>query len=221
MKARALSCVVVAILGSVSGVAWADDVAPAVAAPSTEEGAAATPPEKDAPRPIAAPPSSIADTRPNERTANNVLYAEGLGAGIFYSINYERNVGDFAGRVGFGYVSVSASARSGTSGASASASFMTIPITVSYLGIGSKKHMFELGGGATIISVGANGSAFNVDSSSSSSGSNTAVFGNIITGYRLQPPDGGFFLRVGLNSILGGSALPVLPWPYLALGGTF
>ncbi len=159
----------------------------------------------------------------NERTANNAIYAEGLGAGIFYSLNYDRTFGDFAGRIGFGYVSLHAgvSSANGSSGSSGSASFLSVPITVSYLGIGSKKHMLELGAGATILNVGANASAFDVSSSSSSSGSTTVVLPNAMVGYRLQPPDGGFLLRAGLNVIMGGSELPVLPWPYLALGGTF
>lgn len=228
MKARTLKRVIVAGMccASVASVARAESTKVAsVEAPATADDQAPSPPppEQDKPAAMTAPPPSFANTRSEERTANNVLYAEGLGAGIFYSINYERVFGDFSGRVGFGYASVGVSATNGTgtSGGSASASFLAVPITVSYLGIGSKKHMFEVGGGATIFNEGANASAFNTDSSSHGSGSSTAVLGNVITGYRLQPPDGGFFLRAGLNTILGGTSLPVLPWPYIALGGTF
>jgi hypothetical protein len=226
MKARTLKSVVLGTVCcvAIANVARAESKVASIDAPSTtDDKAEAPPPEQDKPAALTAPPPSLADSHKQERTANNAIYAEGLGAGLFYSINYERVFGDFSGRVGFGYVSIgaTATASNGTTGASASAAFMAIPLTVSYLGIGSKTHMFEVGAGATILNVGEGGSAFDAKSSSSSSGSQTLVLGDVITGYRLQPPDGGFFLRAGLNTILGGSELPVLPWPYLALGGTF
>ena len=172
-----------------------------------------------APAPAAYPPPpgyGRAPGAPVERTANNSIYAEGLGPGLLYSINYDRTFDDFAGRIGFGYVSLSASSGS----ASAHAEMITVPITVSYLGIGSKKHMFEVGAGATILHVGAGASTFAADASETASRSATKVLGAIILGYRLQPPDGGFLLRAGLSPIIG-AASAVLPWPYLALGGTF
>jgi hypothetical protein len=194
-----------------------------VDAPATSDDGAATPaatppPEQDKPAAMAAPPPSLADARQQERSAKNAIYAEGLGAGIYYSINYERAFGDFSGRLGFGYVSLGADVSSGTSSASASASFISVPITVSYLGIGSKTHMFELGAGATIMSLGAGASGFGTNSSSASA---TLVLGDVITGYRLQPADGGFFLRAGLNTLVGLPKWPVIPWPAIALGGTF
>jgi hypothetical protein len=42
-----------------------------------------------------------------------------------------------------------------------------------------------------------------------------------VVGYRFQPPGGGFVLRTGLSPVFAGSSIPVLPWPYLALGGAF
>jgi hypothetical protein len=147
-----------------------------------------------------------------ERTANNSLYAEGLGPGLIYSLNYDRTFGDFAARIGFGYFSLSATAGS----SSASVSYLTVPMTVSYLGIGSKKHIFELGAGASILHVGAGASSFGVESSSSSA---TEVLPVGIIGYRMQPADGGFMLRTGISPVVAGGS--VLPWPYIALGGTF
>ena len=157
---------------------------------------------------------------PAERTAKNAIYVEGLGTGFFYSLNYERVFGEFAPRIGFGYMSVSASApsASGTGMDSAHTSFVSIPMSVSYLGIGSLNHMFEVGAGATIAMVGEGATAINV----SASGSTTMVLGTVTAGYRYQPADGGFLFRGGLNAIIGGSGdWPVLPWPYIALGGTF
>lgn len=230
MKARTLKSVLLAgaCCASISGVARAEQKVAAVDAPSTSDDAAATaaptaPPEQDKPAAMAAPPPSLADAHQQERSAKNAIYAEGLGAGLYYSINYERAFGDFSARLGFGYVSVgtSVSSASGTSGASGSASFLSVPITVSYLGIGSKTNMFELGAGATILNLGANASAFETNSSSRGSASATLVLGDIITAYRLQPADGGFFLRAGLNTLVGLPGFPVIPWPAIALGGTF
>lgn len=192
--------------------AWAAD--PAEEGAPVPAAAPAPPPEG-----YPAPPPEGYGAPPQERTANNSIYIEGLGPGIFYSINYDRTFGDFAGRVGFSYISVSASATTnGNTTSEAHASFMTIPLTLSYIGIGSKKHIFEVGAGATIVHVGAGGSAFAVDEKSGSA-SATAVLGNMIFGYRMQPPDGGFLLRAGLSPIFGGGSF--IPLPYLALGGTF
>lgn len=205
--------------------AWAADPAPSTSAPVTDPMPSTSPPAA----PAAAAPSAEAPAAPpveaeEERTANNALYLEGLGPGLLYSVNYDRTFGDFAGRVGFGYISVSASAGSsdGTTQASASASIFTIPITLSYLGIGSKKNMLELGAGATILHAGAGATTINTNSSSTANGSATLVLPDVIVGYRFQPPHGGFLFRAGLSPIIfPGSSLPVLPWPYVALGGTF
>jgi hypothetical protein len=205
-----ISSLSVGLLAAASG--WADGPPPAVP-PAPVANAPVVQPAADAPRPQTA--------EPEERSANNAVYIEGLGPALFYSINYDRSFGDFAARVGFGYLSVSAGASSGSSGASASASFFSVPITVSYLGIGSKRNMLELGAGATIFHVGAGASGFDTSSSSSASGSSTFVLPVGVVGYRFQPPGGGFVLRTGLSPVFAGSSIPVLPWPYLALGGAF
>jgi hypothetical protein len=208
---------VLALASLVASTALADPIPPSH--PPGDDADARPPAAADAP---AGSTASHAEAAP-ERTANNALYAEGLGSALFYSINYDRTIGDFAARIGFGYLSVSAGATSadGTSGSSASASFLAVPITVSYLGIGSKKNIFELGLGATIFHVGAGASAFNADSKESASAGTTFAFATGIVGYRFQPVDGGLIIRTGIAPIFGGSLVPVLPWPYLALGGVF
>lgn len=156
-----------------------------------------------------------------KRPAKNSIYAEGLGPGLLYSINYDRLIiDDLAVRVGFSYMSFSASAGS----SSASASFLSFPITASYLGVGSPKHILELGGGADIVY--ATGSASGIGASTSGAGVGAA--GTVLIGYRLQPPDGGFNFRVGISPLFGpgfgfggGTSFGVLPWGYLSLGGTF
>jgi hypothetical protein len=212
------------LLGATS--ALADPAATTAAAPDTgSDSAAATPAPAPPEAKHDAPVGAVVDHAPGEeeRSAKNALYLEGLGSALFYSINYDRAFGDFSARVGFSYVSVSANASnaSGTAGASASASFMAIPITINYLGIGSVRNMLEVGAGATILHMGAGASGFDTSSKSSATAATTIVLPTALVGYRFQPADGGFFFRAGIAPIFGGSSLPVLPWPYLALGGTF
>jgi hypothetical protein len=154
-------------------------------------------------------PAPLPSLEPQERTANNAIYIELLGAGFLYSINYERTFGDFAARAGFGYWSISADSDTGVS-------FLAVPLTLSFIGVGSKRHMLELGAGATIYHLGGRSSSWYFDSS----GSDTVVVPMGFVGYRLQPPDGGFFLRTGLNGLVfSGEGFFV--WPYVGLGGTF
>jgi hypothetical protein len=169
---------------------------PPVARPAPPEGRVVYVEREPAPPPPA-----------TERTANNALYIEGLGAGLFYSLNYDHAFGPIAPRIGIGYFSLSG------------ASWVTVPITVSYLGIGSLKHMFEVGAGVSINQFGASASF----AGASSSGSATEVYGVAILGYRYQPPEGGFFLRAGVSPIFGGGSNGgfFLPWPHLGLGATF
>jgi hypothetical protein len=147
-----------------------------------------------------------------ERTANNALYVELLGAGLFYSINYDRRIGDLALRGGLMYFSLSSGTTS--TGDSASASWVGVPLSVSY-NIGSVKHSFEVGAGITIHHISGTASSLGVEST----GSATQVLGHAILGYRYQPPQTGFFLRAGLSPIVGSGVF--LPWPHCGLGATF
>jgi hypothetical protein len=173
-------------------------------------------------------PQPSAPTRTEPKLAPNSIYAEGLGAGLAYSLNYERLVADeVAVRAGFSYLSFGASASSGGQTASASATFMTFPITASYIGIRSGKHALELGGGATIMS--ASGTASGIGASSSGSG--VGALGTAMVGYRIHPLDGGGFnFRVGAMTLMGTgvslsagdpSKFGVIPWFYLSLGASF
>jgi len=166
-------------------------------------------------------------TSSEERTAMNTVYAEGLGAGGMYSVNYERLVfNDLGIHVGFSYWSVSASASGGGSTSTVGGSFFAIPITASYLGISSGAHTLELGGGITIWNISASGS----NGGFVGSASGFMPVGTLIAGYRYQPRAGGFNFRVGASPLFGKglglnannpSAFGVLPWGYLSLGWTF
>ena len=211
--------VAVGILTSAATVRAADDTSP------PQSGAQnATP----APQP-AAGEKPEAPSEGGNHPAPNSIYLEGLGAGLAYSLNYERMVTDDVGvRGGFSYMSFGASATAnGQTVSSAQATFITIPLTVSYIGIRGRSSSLELGGGATLAY--ASGSASGLGSSASGSG--MMPYGVAMVGYRLHPVDhAGFQLRVGLMAIAGEglglsnpnpSSFGVLPWGYLSLGASF
>jgi hypothetical protein len=151
-----------------------------------------------------------------DRSAKNVVFLEGLGPALLYSINYERDISDFAVRLGFEYLSISSAASAGSTSTSSTATFIGVPLTLSYLGIGNHKHIFELGAGGTFLYVGG---AINTLGNSTSSSAAGAI-GTVLLGYRFQPPDGGFFLKVGIAPLFTSFGA-FLPWPYLGLGATF
>jgi len=192
---------------------------------AAEETSAPPPPSQPQPAPAEAPQARGADA--GDHPSPNSVYLEGLGAGLLYSVNYERMVIDEVGvRLGFSYMSFGASATSGGMTSSASATFITVPITASYVGIRSGKHSLELGGGATIAY--ASGSASGIGASASGAGA--MPYGVAMVGYRLHPVDrAGFQLRVGLMAIAGEGlgfspdpkSVGVLPWGYLSLGASF
>lgn len=191
--------------------------------PATAEGSDATAANPSAQEPTAEAPKKPALQGDEPKRAPNSVYAEGLGAGLVYSFNYERLVVEDLGvRAGISYMSFSASAGSD----SASATFITVPVTASYLGVGSKHHILEMGGGMTFAYAG--GSASGVGYSSSGSG--MTVLPDLLIGYRLHPVDGaGFQFRVGAMAFVGKGLgfdddpekVGLLPWFYLSLGASF
>ena len=195
----------------------------------------ATPPMSIQPtaQPTAQRPVDTAAPQPVKKgepaLAPNSVFAEGLGAGLLYSVNYERViVEDLAVRAGFAYWSMSASASSGGTTASSSASYMMFPITVSYLGVRSRNKMLELGGGMTISSTSGAASGFGT----SASGAGVVPLGTALVGYRLHPVEGsGFHFRVGAMAMAGKGmsfsanadpeAFGIIPWGYISFGGSF
>jgi hypothetical protein len=197
-------------------------VAPAPAPAGSAAPAAAAP---AAPVPAAAvtPAAGTGD-----HLAENSIYAEGLGAAILYSINYERVLADMVAlRAGFSYFSASASASDGTTTSSASSTYVFVPITASYLGIRSGKHVLELGAGATMLFLSGSANAAGV----SASAGGVVPFGIAMIGYRLHPVDhAGFQFRIGFNALFGQgiglqnpdpTKIGYIPFPYLSLGASF
>ena len=188
------------------------------AAPATDSTAAATP----APTTVAARPKE------SESPAPNAVYLEALGAGFIYSLDYERLVIDQLGvRVGFGYWWQGAEVTTEKGTTSASGSFLTVPVTVSYLGLRSGKHVLELGAGMAIIHLSGSISGLGVVSA----GLGTTPIGETFVGYRVQPVGAaGLNFRAGAMALVGqglglSAADPkrfvVLPWGYVSFGASF
>jgi hypothetical protein len=152
-----------------------------------------------------------------ERTANNAFYAEGLGPGIVYSLNYERVFDDVVVRGGVGCVF--GEEKSSKPGAETSTKplLLTVPLTVGYIGNGTKWNMLELGAGAVVLHAAANAGTFYVTSRPSAT---TTVLATAIIGYRFQPPRGGLTVRAGLCALVGRYGFLPL-WPYASAGWSF
>jgi hypothetical protein len=147
------------------------------------------------------------------RVARNTIYLEALGSAVLYSINYERFLSDVVSlRLGGSLISLTASDTVTTE----SVSMVAVPITLSYLGLSSGDHAFELGGGATIVSFSARAS----DSGGTSAfGSASGVAGTAIAGYRYAPRAGGINFRAAFTPVFGSGGF--VPWFGLAVGYGF
>ncbi|MDI1452104.1 hypothetical protein, partial [Polyangium sp. 6x1] len=202
------------------------------AAPPAPEGQPAAPEAAPAPAAPAAPAPAKPEPKEEDtkdKPAPNSVFAEGLGAGLWYSLNYERRVIDDLGvRVGVSYISIGATVSQGSASSSASASLLTFPITASYLGVRSGKHALEVGGGVSVTYATA---AASNSFGSSASGSGIGAYGNVMVGYRLHPVDGaGFQFRVGAMALMGPgfnvfgddpTSFGVLPFGYISFGAGF
>jgi hypothetical protein len=209
-----------AVLSSPS-VARADDVtaaqppAAAVPAPPAPQAAAPAPPAGEAPA-----------AHSGDHPSPNSVYLEGLGAGLDYSLNYERVLFDqLALRAGVSYLSFQPAVPPGT--VSATVTYVTVPVTASYIGIRKGSSALELGGGGMVVYTSGAASALGV----SASGGGVLPAAVVMVGYRLHPVDhAGFQFRVGVMALMGeafglSAADPtrfgVIPWPYISFGASF
>jgi hypothetical protein len=159
--------------------------------------------------------SLAAQERNYETMKKNTVFAEALGNGGLYSLNYERLLDDdWSLRVGLSYLGFSGSDGLGTS---VSVGVITVPITSSYLiNLGGSSSYIELGGG--VVPFIATATATGVSGFGGATG--TTVAGTLIAGYRLQPAAGGFNFRAGFTPlyVIGGN---FVVWGGLGLGFTF
>lgn len=179
-------------------------------------------PASEAPDPTADAEESAPAPR-DPREAKNAIYLDLLGPGLLYSINYDRMLtDDLSVRIGFSYLTLGASSSDGQGNtASADFSYWAVPLTVSYLGIGSHSNMLELGGGPILMHVEGSGIVEVEDEETGEVGASATVFALTgMVGYRHQPADGGFVFRIGASPVMAFDA-GFLPWGYLSLGAAF
>lgn len=140
-------------------------------------------------------------------TKREAIYLEGLGAGIFYSFNYDWRFKDQAkglgAKAGLGYTAIDG------------VSVATIPIAVNYL-IGKKRNFLELGLGTTVILLSSNNSTA---ATSDPRVSGTGLMFNGIVGYR-RVSKSGFLLRAGLTPFFTSDTEDLLS-PQISIGYAF
>jgi hypothetical protein len=143
---------------------------------------------------------------------NTAIYLEGLGNGIFYSLNYDtrlkRGIRDGWGiRAGFGLLSIDVVDTS--LNVKGKAILNTVPVAVNYL-IGQKRNALELGIGGTLLYTrlkNLDASDFiNIDPGSSFFDEPLKVYTVCLTsiiGYRYTSLNNGFMFRAGLTPYIG------------------
>ncbi len=157
--------------------------------------------------PSSPPVPYLGDTTPTA-PAWNSIYAEALGSGLVYTLNYERELSSSFGlRVGFGYLPVSAEKKNGTT---VSESATSAPLTLSWLPFGASSSKLEVGAGLSYVDLTKSVRGFPQVNSIGYAG---------ILGYRYEEEDGGFLFRADFTPIilLGGS----YAWGGVSLGFGF
>ncbi len=139
------------------------------------------------------------------KIAKNIFYGELGGRGLAFSFNYERMLYykpafQLTARVGMGGAGTVSLKRSNGGGGG----MFTMPLNINLL-FGKDKNHFEIGGGFTYYS-----------------GDYEEFRPMLGFGYRLQKPEGGFFLNTNLNfMIYDNSTKLVFPIPSFAIGYAF
>jgi hypothetical protein len=146
--------------------------------------------------------------------ATKAAYVELGGAGIA-SINYDMRImkkNDGLGfRIGIGGFSINNGSYKTTA--------LFVPVGLNYLLGKDNKHFFELGAGATFVSLKEK-NTFNDPYYQNSNDRFNSTFGHLYFGYRVQPKDGGFLFRAGLTPIFGkGYFIPY--WAGVSFGYAF
>lgn len=136
------------------------------------------------------------------------FYGEALGPGMAYSVNYDtRFKPGHAGlgfRVGAGYW---------TYGPQRFHRFV-LPVQLNYL-IGKRRHLMEVGAGATVINSGGGGSVWDMRSEDGWGAAAT-----LSAGYRFQPLHKGVNVRAGATLVYSTDGLPLV-LPSVSVGYTF
>jgi hypothetical protein len=153
----------------------------------------------------AEPSGAVADStfRPQ-----STVYFELLGSAVIYSLNYDyRATRHTAVRAGFEF-GASSSKPCDTCSRRTDAAF-AFPVTLSALIGAPGRGSLEIGGGAVFLA----GAPFTDEIDPN------IVFSTFVA-FRLQPPEGGYFMRVGVGPVWDDKANWII-WPSLSLGYTF
>lgn len=162
------------------------------------------------------------ETSVRERS-RNAVYLEVLGNAQWYSVNYDRILGEsWALRIGASFVPYSVENNNGNG--RYRMSDITVPLTLSYLlNFGRSAHNIEIGVGAsprwTIVSF--EGALSDRAAYPAYTRNVLTTFGSAIIGYRFQPLESGFMFRLALTpsiEVVPGVTPPLAP-PQILYGG--
>ena len=147
---------------------------------------------------------------PQEKeTANNNIYLELLGNGLFSSLNYEYTISNnFTMRFGVGFAFSNSESNSG---GHHTTSFLPLAMG-NYLIDFYGNNYFEIGGGFLIASS-------NLTFSNSFEPTSLTVVPTFALGYRYSPKDGGFFFSLAFDIFTYPPQ--VMPWAGLGMGYKF
>ena len=159
-------------------------------------------------------PVAAVETPSTERTASNLIFAEALGSGLLYSVNYERIIDrwNLGLRAGVSYFTYAVSSY----GSSGNLTLVSVPIVASYY-LGWRSHNLQLGLGATILytDVATDSQGNKFDGERSGAG----VAATAVVGYRFIPREGGLSFGVGFTPLVRTSRF--LPWGGANVGYAF
>lgn len=138
------------------------------------------------------------------------FYGEVGGQGIFFSMNCDRRItyttSGFGIKAGVGY------------DVSIDPTYWSIPVGVYYM-LGDEGNFFEMGAGATYVSITNVPAGTRVDFANKDwYGDQQFLFGALTIGYRHQPRVGHLNFRTGLTPMFGRTVMLI---PYLSVGYNF
>jgi hypothetical protein len=149
--------------------------------------------------------------------ADNTVFAEVLGNGLLYSINYERRVVlsgiDLGLRGGASFFTYKVAKDEGTG----NLTLATFPLVVSAY-FGPPRHKLQLGIGATWLYVST--STDNTGTKFSGGEDGLGLAATAVVGYRYVPPGGGFTFGAGFTPLVR-TGKGVLAWGGLSGGYAF
>ncbi len=124
-----------------------------------------------------------------EAAPKNAFYAELLGSGLFFSLNYDYRLGEkFGLRGGIGFIGNDNSF--GSSGFSYNNTALTIPLGLNVM-LGKGNRYFDVGAGITYVK----------DNGGELSQEYSPITGSLNFSFRYQPLGGGVMFKVGISPI--------------------